>query len=73
MERYEPNGSNTVLKLDMKNFLASLRNANVQRMRYIAVRKEFVPVIQNVEDFQIRGDYMFATMKNSKASVKSVA
>ncbi|XP_025152986.1 sortilin-related receptor isoform X2 [Harpegnathos saltator] len=65
VERTEPSGSNTVLKLDIKNLLAYQRNANALRIR-LSIRKEFVPVIQNVEDFQIRGDYMFATMKNSK-------
>lgn len=70
VERIEPTGVNTVLKLDMQNlgFMWMQRLSSPLRIR-TAIRKEFIVVIQNVEDFQIRGDYMFATMKNAKVSI----
>jgi hypothetical protein len=67
VERTEFNGvGNTVLKLDLRNWPWYQRTNNSLRIR-LSIRKEFTVVIENVEDFQIRGDYMFATKKNSKA------
>lgn len=68
VERTEPSGMNTVLKLDLRNLPWYQRASNAMRVR-MSIRKEFIVVIQNVEDFQVRGDYMFATMKNSKVSI----
>lgn len=68
VERIEPSGLNTVLKLDLRNLPWYQRANNALRVR-MSIRKEFIVVIQNVEDFQVRGDYMFATMKNSKVIV----
>ncbi|XP_011882721.1 PREDICTED: sortilin-related receptor-like [Vollenhovia emeryi] len=65
VERSDAYGLNTVLKLDLKNFPWQPRTNTATRVR-TSIRKEFTIIIQNVEDFQIRGDYMFATMKNSK-------
>ncbi|KAL0117855.1 hypothetical protein PUN28_008920 [Cardiocondyla obscurior] len=70
VERTEPSGLNTVLKLDLRNLPWYQRANNALRVR-MSIRKEFVVVIQNVEDFQIRGDYMFATMKSSKQNETS--
>lgn len=68
VERTEPTGTNTVLKLDMQYLLwYQTRNPSALRIRP-SLRKEFSIVIDNVEDFQIKGDYMF-TVKNSKASI----
>ncbi|KAL6422754.1 hypothetical protein ACFW04_010753 [Cataglyphis niger] len=65
VERTEPTGTNTVLKLDMQYLLwFQTRNFSTLRMRP-SLRKEFGVVVENVEDFQIKGDYMF-TVKNSK-------
>ena len=47
VERVEPNGHNHVLELNVMG--------NTDRERNVRV------VIDNVEDFQIRGDWMFAT------------
>lgn len=69
VERTEPSGLNTVLKLDQRGNPWYKRENTPLRMR-MSMRKEFIVVIQNVEDFQIRGDYMFATMKNSKVNVE---
>ncbi|EZA49376.1 Sortilin-related receptor [Ooceraea biroi] len=66
VERTESDGvGNTVLRLDLRNWPWFQRANNSLRTRW-SIRKEFTTVIENVEDFQIRGDYMFATMKNSK-------
>lgn len=68
VERTEPSGANTIMKLDMRTFSWFQRGSSALRLR-LSIRKEFVPVIQNVQDFQIRGDYMFATMKNLKVNI----
>lgn len=68
VERIEPSGLNTVLKLDLLNLPWYQRTSNTLRVR-MSIRKEFTVVIEDVEDFQVRGDYMFATKKNSKVIV----
>lgn len=71
VERTEFNGmGNTVLKSDLRNWTWYLRPNNTLQAR-LAIRKQFTTVIENVEDFQIRGDYMFATRKNSKVNIIS--
>lgn len=69
VERAEPTGLNTILQLDLRDLYQFLyqRSLNL-RLRFF-IRKEFSVVIQNIEDFQIKGDYMFATRKNSKVGV----
>lgn len=49
IERIEPSGQNNVIDLGPNAWKWSKRN--------------YTEVISNVEDFQIRGDYMFATKK----------
>jgi len=68
VERTEPNGLNTVLKLDLRNFPWYQRGNNPLRVR-ISIRKDFIPIIENVEDFQMRGDYMFATRKRVRIRI----
>lgn len=68
VERIEPTETNTVWKLDIQYLLwYQTRHPSSLRIRP-ALRREFAVVIENVEDFQIKGDYMFA-IKNSKASM----
>lgn len=64
VERIEPIGLNTVLKFDVRNLSTYQKGSNILRTR-MNLRKEFTVVIQNIQDFQIRGDYMFATSKKS--------
>ncbi|XP_023246072.1 sortilin-related receptor isoform X2 [Copidosoma floridanum] len=52
IERIEPSGQNNVIDLGSNPWRWSKRN--------------YTEVIGNVEDFQIRGDYMFATKKVTK-------
>ncbi|XP_034183961.1 sortilin-related receptor [Osmia lignaria lignaria] len=53
VERIEPSGLNSVWQLDLEYWMSTKFN------------EEFTVVITNVEDFQIRGDYRFATMKKN--------
>jgi len=69
VERIEPSGLNTVLKLDLLNLPWYQRANNALRVR-MSIRKEFTVVIEDVEDFQVRGDYMFATRKNFKVMLR---
>ncbi|KAG5337450.1 SORL protein, partial [Acromyrmex charruanus] len=64
IERMEPDGANTVLKLDLRNISSFIRGNNQLRAR-MSIRKEFIVVVENVEDFQIRGDFMFAVKKRN--------
>jgi len=64
----EPDGANTVLKLDLRNISSFIRGNNQLRTR-LSIRKEFIVVIENVEDFQIRGDFMFAVKKRVRITV----
>ena len=68
VERMEPDGANTVLKLDLRNISSFIRGNNQLRAR-MSIRKEFIVVVENVEDFQIRGDFMFAVKKRVRITV----
>lgn len=64
VERMEPSGSNSVWELDLAYlpFYQMFKNRPKMRM----LNESFTVIIVNVEDFQIRGDYKFATSKDTK-------
>ncbi|XP_012150619.1 sortilin-related receptor isoform X2 [Megachile rotundata] len=57
VERIEPSGSNSVWQLDLTYLWDEIQDVT-------KLKNEFAVVITNVEDFQIRGDYRFATSKS---------
>lgn len=63
IERMHSDGRNTVYQIDLQN---NLLKDSVTRL----IGPSTV-IISEVEDFQIRGDYRFATSKKIKARIKS--
>ena len=61
IERAHSDGRNTVYQIDLQN---NLLKDSVARSEPLTV------IISDVEDFQIRGDYRFATSKKMKARNK---
>lgn len=69
IERIEPSGSNTVWQLSFKDKLLYPIN-ELQTKEMQTLDESFTVVTTNVEDFQIRGDYKFATSKDTKVCNK---
>ncbi|KAG7199404.1 hypothetical protein KM043_014034 [Ampulex compressa] len=65
VERIEPHGSNTVLQLDLQSIHRFQRRDNPLNPLFSS--KAFSVVFTHAQDFQIKGDYMFATSKDEKS------
>lgn len=61
IERMHSDGRNTVYQIDLQN---NLQNDSVTRLI-----EPFTLIISDVEDFQIRGDYRFATSKKKACKI----
>ncbi|XP_053974316.1 sortilin-related receptor-like [Hylaeus volcanicus] len=69
VERIEPSGSNTVLELPLLQLWYPMSRYRSEMRMF---NRSFTVVMTNVEDFQIRGDYRFATSKNTKNGSESL-
>lgn len=63
IERMSPSGSNTVLELPWTHIIDRLLKVGPDKG---SLNESLTVVMTNVEDFQMKGDYRFATSKDTK-------
>ncbi|XP_031838991.2 sortilin-related receptor [Nomia melanderi] len=64
IERMSPSGSNTVLELPWTHIIDRLLKVGPDKG---SLNESLTVVMTNVEDFQMKGDYRFATSKDTKS------